>query len=206
MIDWSAFKQQMQTHPQKLLGYVLGIAACFLVIWMAVVIQVDTSDQPLPAAQKDRLGSLHQSLNDITANSQAVQKTDTRSSSYSPFSQAWPTFLLLLAAIGGLWYWIRRKEYRTAGGDPSNPVCTAIGRQEVGHGHHLSVIRINKEYWVLGMNEHKMELLHRFSEEEWTGPAQPDMQAQQDSRNLFSSLLQQHQNKSNAKSPVNELE
>lgn len=90
MIDWDSFKQQLQTNPNRTLGFVLGLAVCLMLIWLAVVVQA--SD---PAANRDvsqsgnsRLTGLRTSLQQDAADSldgadRPVAAADTLSFAYS---------------------------------------------------------------------------------------------------------------------------
>lgn len=193
MIDWDAFKRQIQSNPQKMLGYVLGIAACFLVIWILVVMQTDTAGQRVVVDQSGRLDSLRISLNRATGDSLVGTKeqdvvTAQQEKSSSPFANALPTFLILMAAIGGLWYWIKKRNTQP-GSVGGQTVFEKIGIQEVTGGQQISVIKINSEYWVLGSGSQGMNLLHRFSEDEWDGPVVSEKESSKTKGKLFSSIL-----------------
>lgn len=177
MIDWEAFKRQLQAQPNKMLGFVLAIAACFLLIWLLVVMQTDTTTELVTIDQKGRLDSLRLSLNQeastdtfLVANQQNISASDAGKNK-SLFTNALPTFIILLAAIGGLWYWIKRKGSGTdVSAASGSSLFATVGTQQVTEEQRISVIRINNEFWVLDTGGQNIGLLHRFSESEWNGP------------------------------------
>lgn len=208
MIDWEAFKTQIQAKPKKMLGFVLGIATCFLLIWMLVVMQSEASGQKTVAVdQSGRLDSLRISLNqpvvDSTdlANQSAVAADNGEEN--SPFSNALPTFLILLAAIGGLWYWIKKGNSdadSNAGID--GDIFSSLGAQEISAGHQISVIKINGEYWVLGTGGSQINLLHRYTEDEWDGSEVVSREVEDRNDQLFSNIL--NSKKKNGRSGIDE--
>ncbi len=197
MIDWDAFKTQIQTKPKKMLGFVLGIATCFLLIWMLVVMQSEASGQKTVAVdQSGRLDSLRISLNQSAADSADIAKQRTvaaeNSEESSPFMNTLPTFLIMLAAIGGLWYWIKKGNSDTDGdgnADFDGDLFNSLGTQEITAGHQISVLKINGEYWVLGTGGSQINLLHRYTEDEWDGPEVVSQEVEDRNDQLFSNIL-----------------
>lgn len=195
MIDWDAFKTQIQANPKKMLGFVLGIATCFLLIWMLVVMQSEASGQKsVVVDQSGRLDSLRISLNQPAADSTDIAKQNAvaaeNSEERSPFANALPTFLILLAAIGGLWYWIKKgNSDADSNTGIDGDIFSSLGAQEINAGHQISVIKINGEYWVLGTGGSQINLLHRYTEDEWDGPEVTSQEVEDRSDKLFSSIL-----------------
>ena len=64
MIDWDAFKSQLQTNPNRTLGFVLGLAACLLLIWLMTVAQNSDprENRMVEIAEEGKLDSLRLSL------------------------------------------------------------------------------------------------------------------------------------------------
>lgn len=194
MIDWDAFKTQIQANPKKMLGFVLGIATCFLLIWMLVVMQSEASGQKsVVVDQSGRLDSLRISLNQPATDSTNIAKQNAvaaeNSDERSPFANALPTFLILLAAIGGLWYWIKKGNSDADNTGIDGDIFSSLGAQEISAGHQISVIKINGEYWVLGTGGSQINLLHRYTEDEWDGPEVTSQEVEDRSDKLFSSIL-----------------
>lgn len=190
MIDWDAFKKQMQAEPQKMLGFVLAIAVCFLVIWVLVVVQSDVTGPEQGVQQDSRLAELRSSMEraepdslalaaDSTADPvspvrQQVPPASPSSGPSTPFADAWPTFLILLAAVAGLWLWIKR---RARTGAPrlqeTGELFERVGTQPLGPDQDLTVIALNDEYWVMATGGGETRLLHRYHTDEWNGPVAP---------------------------------
>ncbi|MGD8428703.1 MAG: flagellar biosynthetic protein FliO [Balneolaceae bacterium] len=197
MIDWEAFKTQMQSRPKKVLGFVLGIAVCFLLIWMLVVLQAGTSGRTVVVDQSGRLDSLRVSLNKSAGDSLSKSSNLSnlavapREKSSAPFSNALPVFLILLAAIGGLWYWIKRGN--ASSDSKTDGVFLPVGTQEVVAGQQISVIKMNDEFWVLGTCSSGMALLHRYSEEDWNGPEASQAGKKKHGGRLFATILKAKQ-------------
>lgn len=201
MIDWNAFKSQLQANPKKMLGFVLGIAACFLLIWIIVVMQSDQGTQRVAVDQSGRLDSLRLVLNrsagdSISAAAQSGGGTSNEESPSSPFTNALPTFLILLAAIGGLWYWIKKGNHNRAEHPGGGKLFTHIGTQELTAGQQISVIKMNGEYWVIGSGGQEIKLLHRYAEEDWSGADEALKQQSSNGGNLFQNILKNQQGKS----------
>ncbi|SMO59234.1 flagellar biosynthetic protein FliO [Fodinibius sediminis] len=202
MIDWEAFKRQVQARPSRMLGYVLAIALCFLLLWVLVVIQTDSpGGQRVSDDASGRLDGLYMDSARVSpADSLRASPSDLQSqptaeskSGDSLFLDSLPTFLLLLAAVTGLWIWIKVRD-----ADPSSAASsslfTEIATQELSNGQQLIVIRINSEYWVLSSGMNDLSLLHRFTEEQWDGPDHPAASPPANQA-LFARLLKKEQQK-----------
>lgn len=198
MIDWEAFKRQIQANPKKMLGFVLAIAVCFLVIWMLVAVQVDPAGETVAVEQSGRLDSLRISLSEATGDSltikdeQSVSVTTSEKSS-SPFSNALPTFLIMLSVIGALWYWIKKNNDAEQQVSADVNLFDLLGSQQVAPGQQIAVIKINNEFWVLGTGGEVVQLLHRYSEDEWEGPESPVRKEKGSASKLFANILKNEQ-------------
>lgn len=201
MIDWELFKQQMQARPGRMLGFVLSIATCFLLLWALVALQTPSAAGPVQVTENNRLDSLRLSLSQPPVDTAGYAGKNTAdyeagvqasSAERRPAGNAWLTFVILGAAVGGLWIWIKKRgpdEAETA----RRPVLEQIGMQEVGHGQKLSVVKINGEYWVLGVGPSTISLLHRYDSDEWKESALPDLSSEEPEGGVFAALLKHKQ-------------
>lgn len=199
MIDWEAFKTQIQANPRKMLASILGIAVFFLVIWMFVAVQVDPSGENVAAEQSGRLDSLRLSLSDQFSDSLELKSNQNAAASKpekanTSFMKTLPVFLVLILVIGGLWYWIKKGGAGTTHSNISEKnVFNLLGSQKIMAGKRITVIKINNEFWVLSTGGEAMQLLHRYTEDEWEGPDLPIQEEKESASQLFAKILRNEQ-------------
>jgi hypothetical protein len=174
MIDWEAFKTQLQTNPGKLLKSVLLLAGCLLLIWMVVMLQGGSPahQETIQINKSGQLSGLN-NLPDKAADSLTVGRSAQTAPnmmdehSGSGLYVLLPTILIFFIVIGGLWYWIRSKNAATSG-KTSGEVFTTIASQKVPGGQQMLIVRLNGEYWVMATGGTQgLTLLHRYPPEEW---------------------------------------
>lgn len=196
MIDWDTFKQQLQTNPNRTLGFVLGLAGCLMLIWLAVVLQSSAPGENrqatmLAEAQADSIPDTAQSGNTAAADSAApalapvetgaVPADSLQGTAYasqaeesprlSQVNNILPTLLVMLALIGGLWYWIRRKSRnRTPDSGGENDFFRLKASRELFPGKHMALIEINGEHWIVGDGPGGLRIMHRYRAGEWEEP------------------------------------
>lgn len=205
MIDWDSFKQQLQTNPNRTLGFVLGLAACLMLIWLAVVVQ--TSD---PASNRDvaqsgdtRLANLRASLQETAADSlesgtdsldtaadsrtaATGAATDTASSDIAStpagaqsrlgsLDGVLPTLLVMVALVGGLWYWVRRKTSPSESAAKEKSFYTVLGRGDLFPGQQIALLRVGGEYLLVGGGPQGPQLLRRYTRQEWERQSAADL-------------------------------
>lgn len=205
MIDWEVFKRQLQASPRKMLGYVLSISVCFLLIWLLVALRIESPMEPLTTGQTGRLDSLRISLNSaqdtgtpaagINNQTQSINN-EANSSTGTGFSSLFPAVIMLFIAIILLWMWKKR-------GSPDqqtknvlqNGLFEIVGRQEISSGQEIIAVKINNEFWVLGNGVNGLQLLQRYSKENWEGPNSPQKEDEKSSETVFSKILKSRQSK-----------
>lgn len=201
MIDWEAFKGQIQASPKKMLGYVLSLSVCFLLIWLLVAIRFDTPAETETGDQTGRLDSLRISLNagqsDTVGSAAEVpaQPEITRQNSGSRLGDMLPVFLILMTAILMLWVWKKKDAAGTQKASFHNDLFQIVGRQEVSSGQELLVVKMNNEFWVLGSGMNGLQLLHRYAPENWDGPVPQNKGEGKKSETFFSSILKARESK-----------
>ncbi len=163
MWDWKNSPPSIPGDPKKFLKLVLAISFGLLVLWVFVMAQTERSDrQSVSVEEQQRLDSLRQSLG--TEGEPAEQRSDSQ----GMFFNAVTTFLILGGIGLAFWWWYSRKLSGTQQGvGSSGPVANVIGSQQIGMGQEIKVIEINEEYWVLGISNQSVNLLHRYQKSEW---------------------------------------
>lgn len=201
MIDWDTFKQQLQTNPNRTLGFVLGLAGCLMLIWLAVVLQSSApgesrpvtmlaearADSSAPASVPDTARSVESAPADSAAPGLTPVGADTEpadslqgavhasqaeeSPRLSQVNNILPTLLVMLALIGGLWYWIRRKSgNRPPDSGGENDFFRLKASRELFPGKHMALIEINGEHWIVGDGPGGLQIMHRYRAGEWEAP------------------------------------
>lgn len=230
MIDWEAFKQQLLTNPDRTLGVVLGLSACLLLIWLAVVVHSSSGDgnRPVAVSAEGTLDSLRLSLDGKKGGSDgppvspvlaearpagpdSLSKGDSARARNSPavtdepqqaqpgpslrrsrIDSVLPTLLVMIALIGGLWYWIRRKTGKGSTGKPDGEEFFKVrATREIFPGQNIALVEINEEYWIVGGGEQGLQVLHRFRPGEWddSPPAGEESGESEDWKSYFSKAL-----------------
>lgn len=152
----------LSASPGKILKIVLGLAAVLLLMWVFTLSHIDYNER----TGKDYInGSGIKDTVAISKNSPAtegIKKGSGRNSS-GMFTNGLITFFVLLVILIMVWLWIDRKGPNTTAGRGRE-----IMSLSVGEGARLKIMRINNEVWVLGVSGSSVNLLHRYSREEWT--------------------------------------
>lgn len=202
MIDWEAFKSQLQASPQKMLGYVLSISVCFLLIWLLVAIRIDSPSEAGTTDQTGRLDSLRISLNAIQDTPASGVKDQTQplnsaeKSTGTGFVDLLPAVLILLTAIILLWIWKKRRSSVTeVNNSLHNNLFEIVGRQEISPGQEMLAVKINNEFWVLNNGTNGLRLLQRYTDENWEGPDQQKSVNEKKPETLFSNILKSRKSK-----------
>lgn len=193
MIDWDTFKQQLQANPNRTLGFVLGLAGCLMLIWLAVVLQSSApgenrqvsipaevradSSAATGAPDTARGGETPSAVNGAVPADSLRGGMHASEAEESPrFSQVnniMPTLLIMLVLIGGLWYWIRRKsENRPPDSGGENGFFRMKASRELFPGKHMALIEINGEHWIVGDGPGGLRIMHRYRAGEWEESAE----------------------------------
>lgn len=230
MIDWEAFKRQLRIDPDRTLGVVLGLSACLLLIWLAVVVHSSSGEEnrPVAVSEEGRLDSLRISLEGkksgragradspvreetgrgtneslsegdtararkpAMAASEPQQAEPAPSLRRSRIDGVLPTLLVMMALIGGLWYWIRRKTGKGERGEPDGEEFFKVrATREIFPGQNIALVEINGECWIVGGGEQGLQVLHRFRPGEWDDPlpAEEETGESEDWKSYFSKAL-----------------
>lgn len=202
MIDWEAFKRQLQASPQKMLGYVLSISVCFLLIWLLVAIRIDSPSEAGTTDRTGRLDSLRISMNDVQDPPASGMKDQTQplnsaeKSTGTGFVDLLPAVLVLLTAIILLWIWKKRGSSVTETNNSlQNNLFEIVGRQEILPGQEMLAVKINNEFWVLSNGADGLQLLQRYTAENWEGPDQQKNVDEKKPETLFSNILKSRKSK-----------
>lgn len=205
MIDWEVFKRQLQASPKKMLGYVLSISVCFLLIWLLVALRIESPTEPGTTDQTGRLDSLRISLNSSQdANTPAAGMNDQtelpntggNNNEGTGIGNLFPAVIILFIAIVLLWMWKKRRspDQQTKNA-LQNGLFEIIGRQEISSGQEILAVKINNEFWVLGNGVNGLQVLQRYSTENWEGPNSPQKEIEKNSETVFSKILKSRQSK-----------
>lgn len=191
MIDWKAFKSQANGNPRKILRFAIGLAACFFVMWAFVLAKTDLS----PTSSSDILSmkpEISDSLSEASTYEPSQQIRDLKGieSDQKNSTSMLPVVFLFGLVIVGLWFFSKKKK-----GLHSQEFMHVMGTQQVGANQQLSLVHINNEYWVLGITNGQVSLLHRYGEHEWNGNHQfgPTESEEQSVHKSFLALLKQEE-------------
>lgn len=162
------FRQQLassSSNPQKMLKIVISISVVMLLIWLFVVARMDYTAPPKPQQSQSARQVQVDSLRSVLGRSSDIGRSVEGGSS-GIFMNAFTTFLVLIAALGGVWFWARKKA------PTQSPTGSReIGSHTIGQGSELKFVEINEEIWILSVTADGIDLLHRYPRSEWKEPA-----------------------------------
>lgn len=163
-MDFKKYLSAGSTDPKQILKFVLGFAAVMLVLWLIMVSRMDftATGDPATAEARERGDSLRSA---ITRNEGQPQSREMSQESPNIFFNALTTFLILITLLGLVWIWSRSKGNST---ERRKGMFHELGGQILGQGAQLKVIEINNEIWIMAISEGSVNLLHRYSKDEWT--------------------------------------
>ncbi|MEX2600504.1 MAG: flagellar biosynthetic protein FliO [Balneolaceae bacterium] len=150
--------------PKKILKIVIGLAVLMLLVWIFMVSRMEfsgsSSEQIIDTTQQQRTENLRNSLRTPAEALEQAEESEERSSSV--FFNAFTTFLVLIAILALVWFWIRSKSPAV-----DERGLREIGMHSLGPGTQLRIVELNGEIWVLGVATGGVNLLHRCPKEEW---------------------------------------
>lgn len=157
-MDLREHLSSLSSRPQKILKIVIAISAVLLLMWLFLISQMEYTgnrqvQKPVSSERVDSLDTL------LGQNRQPVVAKEESS---GIFMNAVTTFVILLAVLGGIWFWTSRKTYS----GPSTKK-REIGSHALGEGAQIKIIEVNGEVWVLGVTPSSVNLLHRYPQNEW---------------------------------------
>lgn len=155
----------LSVSPPRILKIVIGLSVVLLLMWLFTLSQIDYTGENTANREVFQQEQAADSLSADSAASEAGdmnRDADRYGGSSDMFSNGLVTFFVLAIILAAIWFWIDRSE---------GSVPAAKGRQidshSLGEGGQLKIIRVNKEVWVLGVTSTSVNLLHRYSEDEW---------------------------------------
>jgi len=164
-MDFKNYLSASSVDPKQILKGVLAFAVVMLVLWIFMISRMDFrgGTETDPTVENQRTDSLR---NAITQND-GITRPQQRAESESPniFFNAFTTFMVLIGLLAMVWLWSRSKEKsgttRRSGG------LNDMGGQMLGQGAQMKIIEINNEVWVMGITQNSVNLLHRYTKDEW---------------------------------------
>lgn len=174
--NFSGAKSNTVLKPVLLLSVIL------LLLWMFTLSQTDHSEQEtISTEQQARLDSLRVVLGTTESAPQRVED--------NLFGNAFPVFLILILAIGVIWWWNQKKQ------TPENVLTNVVAEQEIGPGQFIKVVSLGDDYLVLGVTSQQINLLKTVSKHDWNPT---EFQKGKQTSSLFSKILERTEGKSNA--------
>ncbi|REL38670.1 hypothetical protein DYD21_01600 [Rhodohalobacter sp. SW132] len=161
-MDIKNYLSSSSTDPKQILKIVLIFAAVLLVLWLIMVSRMDfRGDMEGPGqAVHTQSDSLRPA---ITQNEGRPQRTESERPSI--FFNAFTTFVILIGMLALVWFWSRTNG---SGKSTKQSGFNEIGGHPLGQGAQLKIVEINNEIWVMGITGSSVNLLHRYSRDEWT--------------------------------------
>lgn len=158
---------------------VISFSVVLLVIWLFMVsrMQLDNTgtsgapvaDADVPALSvKDQLLKTKSTATDsLVAGPSAAQAGSESRVSETPdiFQNALTTFVILVGIMGGVWFYIRKKQ--PAEKSVPQPVAKDLGAHDLGEGNQLKFLEVNGEVWVMGVNSSAVNLIRKIAKDEW---------------------------------------
>ena len=162
MIDIREYLSSTSADPKRVLKVVITISVLLLVTWLVMVSRMDINgDVPdSDPAVMSRVDSLRTSM--MPADSSRAVSEQRSDRSPGLFLNAFTTFIILIAILAGVWFWIRKSP-----GMGSRSSYPEIRSQMLGQGAQLKVLQMHDEIWVLGVTTGSVRLLQSYSVEEW---------------------------------------
>jgi flagellar biogenesis protein FliO len=178
----------LDVPPSKILKIVLGLAVVLLLMWVFTLSHIDYNQGPdaedYIKGEASADSTTEQVLSPKETKGIGESKTkDIRSYEQSSgvLTNGLITFLVLLVVLIMVWFWVDRKQ---SGGASSRG--RELDSQILGEGARLKIIQINREIWVVGVTSSSVNLLHRYSEEEWV---EKNKEQDSENRDLFRKLF-----------------
>lgn len=159
-MDLKNFLASTQQNPRKILKVVVSLSAVLLVIWLFLVSRMELSETVSTDPQSvERTDSLRSALNRGKGNQ--VQETNQESSP-NIFMNAFTTFIVLGTILIIVLIFMKK-----GNGQISNKELKEIEGYVLGQGAQIKVVEMNEEIWVIGITSSQINLLHRYTKDEW---------------------------------------
>ena len=186
---------QSTKEPKTILRIVISVSVGLLVLWIFLVSKMDLPTQKntvLVSAQdsvQQQTTSIKSALlNDANEESAPVNSRNSETAEAAEeqpamFQNAFTTFLVMIALLGGLWAWSTKKKKKT---DVKDSDINELSQHIIGQGVQMKVLEINEEIWVVGVTANAINLLHRYPKNEWK--SMPTKQEKELSDSDFNSI------------------
>ncbi|MEL7833599.1 flagellar biosynthetic protein FliO [Fodinibius sp. Rm-B-1B1-1] len=179
----------LDVPPSKILKIVLGLAVVLLLMWLFTLSHIDYNQGP---DAEEYIKANADSTEQVFSSNENKEITESKPNDVRSYEQSSGiftngliTFLVLLVVLIMVWFWVDRKQSgrsKTRGRELDSHV--------LGEGAKLKIIQINKEVWVMGVTSGSVNLLHRYSQEEWQEKNQEQGSEDKDLfRKLFKSQM-----------------
>lgn len=179
--------------PQKILKIVLTFSVVILVMWLFMVSRMEftggsgsgsSGSGTQEGISVERADSLRTILNRERGDSAA---SDERSSGI--FMNAFTTFIILVSILGVVWFWSKTKGSTAP---KRRRELKEMGAHSLGNGAQLKIVELNGEIWVMGVTQQSVNLLHRYSKDEWNEEKEP-FEVPSEDDNSFSAIFRRNQ-------------
>lgn len=159
-MDLRNFLASTQQNPRSILKVVVSLSVVLLVIWLFLVSRMELNETVSTDPQSvERTDNLRESLNNGRAS--RVQETDQESSP-GIFMNAFTTFIVLGIILILVLFFMKK-----GNGQIKNRQLNEIEGYVLGQGAQIKVIEMNEEIWVIGITSSQINLLHRYSKDQW---------------------------------------
>ena len=135
------------------------LSMLLLVVWVFIMAQSQgtESSQPVSVEQQARIDSLRLALGkDI----QPIREADEP----DILGKAFPVFLVMVAVIGGIWFWNRKRGGEGKKKTPS--LFEIIAEQDLGPGQSIKIVTYKNHVWVLGVTSTGISLIKELPPDE----------------------------------------
>lgn len=155
----------LSISPKKVLKIVIGLSVVLLLMWLFTLSQIDYTGK----SGDRKVFKSEQAIDSLSAEADTSSSEATEVSRYNNSSNLFIngllTFFVLVVILGLIWFWADR----SGGGSARSKKGRQVDNQILGEGAQLQIIRMNneKEVWVLGVTSSSVNLLHRYTDEEW---------------------------------------
>ncbi|TVQ66284.1 MAG: hypothetical protein EA360_06590 [Balneolaceae bacterium] len=151
--------------PRSVLKIVISISVVLLVMWLFMVSRMQLDNQRSADRAIDRIERSDTLRVAFRGESRPSERPDLAESEQKPniFFNAVTTFFVLLSILAIVWVWIRKKGTVQS----TDKQGLVIREQSLGQGAMIRIIELNEEIWVLGVTASNVNLLHRYSREQW---------------------------------------
>jgi len=180
-MDLRSFLASTQQHPKKILKVVISLSVVLLVIWLFLVsrMELGVTGNTSDAQTVERTDSLRTALN---RDSQFQGEREENPPNI--FMNAFTTFLVLGTILIIVLIFIKKGK-----GQSSNKQLKEIENYVLGQGAQIKVIALNEEVWVMGITSTQINLLHRYSKEEWKHQVDHQTEADKSFYHVFKNKL-----------------